>query len=178
MDEVPAPYGDIVALHPAHCFIPTASAIALNGVGLFTPLIGHPSVPSGTPFNAVYLPAANEDHVQVTPGNAAFILGEIEAPVLSAPEELSARDANLRAWPQPSRGSMTVAFTLPSASRVRLSVLDIGGRLVDVLRECELAAGDHRVSWNRAPSSVAPGVYFVQLDAGRARRTVRTVVVQ
>ncbi len=56
MDAVPAPYGDIIALHPAHAFIPTVSALALAVDDPFHDIAGDPDLLSRTPFAAVYYP--------------------------------------------------------------------------------------------------------------------------
>jgi len=181
MDTTAAPYGDIVALHPAHCFIPTPSAIALSTVGLSTPLIGNPSVPSGTPFAAVYLPTANEDHVAITPGNAAFVLGEIEQPVVAAPDPMPTPGVALRSWPQPSRGASTIAFSLPTEGRVKLSVVDVAGRTVQVLQDGVLTAGEHRVPWSGVGESgrqMAAGIYFITLETGAFTQSVRAAVLK
>ena len=45
LDTTQAPYGDIVALHNAHCFIPTVSALDLPTSDLFFDVAGTP-VPS------------------------------------------------------------------------------------------------------------------------------------
>jgi hypothetical protein len=80
--------------------------------------------------------------------------------------------------PNPLRGAGLVAFALPRASRVRVSVLDVQGREVAVLVEGEFEAGRHQVRWAGASSGqVGPGLYFVRLSvAGRSlvRRTVVT----
>ena len=46
MGNTAVPYGDIVALHDNHCFIPTVSSLALEGVGPFHDIAGDPG-PSG-----------------------------------------------------------------------------------------------------------------------------------
>ncbi len=80
--------------------------------------------------------------------------------------------------PNPMRGAGRIGFALPSASRVRLSVIDVQGREVAVLAEGIFEAGRHQVRWEGASSGrVGPGLYFVRLSvAGRSlvRRTVVT----
>jgi len=80
--------------------------------------------------------------------------------------------------PNPLRGAGRIGFALPSASRVRLSVMDVQGREVAVLAEGVFEAGRHQVRWDGASAGqVGPGLYFVRLSvAGRSlvRRTVVT----
>jgi hypothetical protein len=181
MDMTPAPYGDIVALYPAHCFIPTVSAIALSGVDLFTPLLGNPMVPSGTPFAAVQIPTGNEDHVEITPEKAAFVLGELEQGVVSAPLASSASSLALSAWPQPFRDLTTISFVLPAESPVRLDVVDVLGRTVRVLHRGALLAGEHRIRWNgedEAQRRLSTGLYFVSLRTGTGSASTRVVLTR
>src|SRR6185369_3436900 len=85
MDAVAAPYGDIVALHPSHCFIPTISALALTHTGdPFYDVAGDGALLAHTPFHAVYFPTDNQDHVTITPENAQVVKNEIEQSLVAA----------------------------------------------------------------------------------------------
>jgi hypothetical protein len=77
--DVSAPYGDIVALHGAHDFIPSVSALALGGVDPFYDIAGDPDLLQATPFDQVYFPPANEEHVAITPVNKAWFQAEIQS---------------------------------------------------------------------------------------------------
>ncbi len=181
MDAVQAPYGDIVALFPNHCFIPTVSAIALPATGLFTPLLGNPAVPSATPFAAVYLPPANEEHVKITAGNAAFVLGEVERARVSVAASDAANRITLSVAPRPVRGAASISFALPAAARARIGVVDVTGRTVRVLLDGALAAGPHVARWDGADDAGRPlpaGLYFVTLAAGAERRAARAILVR
>jgi flagellar hook assembly protein FlgD len=61
-----------------------------------------------------------------------------------------------------------VEYAVPSAGRVRLSIHDLHGRTVRVLRDGTLPAGWHRERWDGADAAgrpVSPGVYHVRLEA-------------
>ena len=77
--------------------------------------------------------------------------------------------------------SVTVEFTLPRAGDVRLEVFDAHGRRVRALAdEPELAPGLVRRSWDGISvtgARVAPGLYFVRLNAAGEQRVRRVVVV-
>ncbi len=76
--------------------------------------------------------------------------------------------------PNPARGSVALAYTLPSASRVTVAVYDIAGRVVDTLVDGETVdAGAHAVRWNG--SSSAAGVYVVKLTADGVTASQRIV---
>ena len=78
LDAIAAPYGDIVALHPSHAFVPTVSALALPTGNPFFDIRGTPGLAALTPFDAVYDPTTNQEHVTITPENAVWVRTELE----------------------------------------------------------------------------------------------------
>lgn len=82
-------------------------------------------------------------------------------------------------WPSPSSGPVSLAFTLPAASRVELSLLDASGRLVRVLERGERGAGAHTLTWDGRDGDgrrLHAGVYWARLvvdGAATARRVIR-----
>ncbi len=182
MDAVAAPFGDIVALHGSHCFIPTISALDLDTSDLFYDVAGDPDLLSHTPFDAVYFPAANEAHVTITPQSAIFVRDEIEAGVtgVSLPHAAS---AGLRLGPgarNPFVAEARLAATLPAAGGVDLAVFGIDGRLVRRLMRGQQSAGRHDVVWSgrdEAGRSVPAGLYFARLRTDHGVATTRLVKI-
>jgi hypothetical protein len=76
--------------------------------------------------------------------------------------------------PSPASGGCAMAFDLPELATVRLSVYDLGGRLMSTVLDRDMPAGSHRVWWDR--QSLPDGVYFAKIQAGRFR-AVRTIVL-
>ena len=86
----------------------------------------------------------------------------------------------LRVAPNPAPRALgsTFAYGLPERTPVRITVHDAGGRLVKVVAEEVEAAGPHTATWDGTRSRgerVAPGIYFVQLRAGREVATLKVV---
>lgn len=81
MDTTAAPYGDIIALHPNHCFIPTISALALHVEDPFFDIAGSMLLDSLSPFDTLYFPSENQEHVAITPENLAWFLSEACEPL-------------------------------------------------------------------------------------------------
>jgi hypothetical protein len=77
------------------------------------------------------------------------------------------------ARPNPFRGATAIDVTLGEAAAVRLSAFDVAGRLVAVLVDERRSAGQHAIPWQA--DDLAPGVYFLRLEAG-ATQMVRKVV--
>ncbi len=166
MAATPAPYGDIIALHPNHCFIPSTSALALDTSDLFYDIAGDPDLLAHTPFDAAYFPLANEEHVAITPENAAFILAEVEGGTVAIAEPVPSVARVELATRNPIASEALIRYALPHAGPVRLSVIDVLGREVARLVDRPLTAGAGEVVWsarNAGGSRVAAGVYFVQL---------------
>ncbi len=76
--------------------------------------------------------------------------------------------------PNPFRTATRLAYSLGSASAVRLTVFDALGREVARVVDGERPAGDHVATWDA--SGLAGGVYLVRLDAAGGTLT-RTVTV-
>ena len=76
--------------------------------------------------------------------------------------------------PNPARGKTEIAFTLPSAEEVTLTVYDPSGRRIRTLVDESRVPGAHVVVWdgrNDRGRPVAPGVYFYELRTGSHRAT-------
>ena len=64
--------------------------------------------------------------------------------------------------------SATIAYALPNAAEVSLSVYDATGKLVKELRRGTAAAGEHRLTWDGRDEKgrlVPAGAYFCRLEA-------------
>lgn len=96
------------------------------------------------------------------PGDIALAryLGD---PIVGAEPPASAQGLALAVVPNPTRGPFTVAFSLPEASLVTVTVFDVLGREVARVADGPFAAGDHTVAANL--HSLAPGFYVVRLAA-------------
>lgn len=82
--------------------------------------------------------------------------------------------------PNPSRGRVTFALTLPKSGQVRLMVADVTGRLVATPQDGTLAAGAHALVWDGRGANgegLAKGVYYARLDLDGRALWNRTIVL-
>lgn len=171
LDAIPAPYGDIVALHPSHCFIPTVSALALATGDPFFDIAGAPDLLALTPFDAVYRPAANQEHVTITPENAEWLRSELALGIVSVPVGGAHGDGagvSLSASPNPFRSAALMTYALARPARVGLRVFDLRGRAVRVLANGSRPAGSHTATWDGRDQSGTrspAGVFFLRFEA-------------
>ena len=181
MDTTAVPYGDIVALHPSHCFVPTVSALAIPTTNPFAPVATDATLRARSPFPVLYVPAQNQEHVQVTAENAAWIRTEIESGVLDAGGAGAPPVAALRAAPRPFQSAVRITFALPRAGAADVTVLDPAGRRVATIASGSFTEGSHAVSWDGTLAdghSAPPGLYFVRLASGGAEQVTRVVRVR
>lgn len=84
-------------------------------------------------------------------------------------------------WPNPFNPRTTVAFELPKATHVRLSVFDTRGRHVQSLLDETRPAGRHEIVWDGQAEGgrrVASGVYLLRMVAEGVVETRRAVLVK
>jgi hypothetical protein len=84
--------------------------------------------------------------------------------------------------PNPFNPMTTIRYELPEATKVRLRVFDLAGRLVKNLVDgAMVAVGPQEVIWRGLDETglpVASGVYFYNLEAGAFSETKRMILVK
>jgi hypothetical protein len=83
--------------------------------------------------------------------------------------------------PNPFNPTTSIAFTVPEAQHVRLSVYTLDGRLVRVLTDGIVEAGAHRVEWDgrdHLGRESASGTYVYQMTAGGEELVHRMLLVR
>jgi hypothetical protein len=185
MDTTAVPYGDITALHDNHCFIPTVSALGLEGVGPFYDIAGDAGLLDKTGFDQVYWPAANQEHIAITAENKVWFIEEIQAGVTAVPDavgDLAAGPVLFPAAPNPFNPRTRISFSVPERGAVELRIHDVGGRLVRTLLAGQvIEAGGHLKVWDGRDDtgrSAAAGVYFAWLKSGGETRVGRLTLIK
>jgi hypothetical protein len=85
------------------------------------------------------------------------------------------------AYPNPFNPSTSIAFTVPVAADVSLTVFDILGREVTRLVNGKMQAGAHVVQWNTQNhhgGTVASGIYFYRLEAQDYEMTRKMILMK
>lgn len=103
-----------------------------------------------------------------------IITNEYEVSAEELPQTIPAKFELSEAFPNPFNNSTTIAYSLPQAGNVRLTVFDITGRQAAILKEAHSQPGAFDLTWNA--EGLASGVYFVQLQQAEMR-TVKKVVL-
>jgi hypothetical protein len=101
------------------------------------------------------------------------------APIASAEYSVSSLPTGyslLQNYPNPFNPSTTIAFTLPEAANVRLTVFDVTGRTIATLMNGTQSAGLHSVNFDA--SRLAAGLYFYRLDAPNFSATRKLMLLK
>lgn len=184
MDSTEAPYGDVIALYESHCFIPTISALDLDTDDLFYDVAGDPDLLAHTPFDTVYYPAENQEHVAITAESVTWFISELERGLFASVggPSVAAREILLHQnSPNPFVTSTTLRFSLPEAGPVGLEIFDVRGRCVAVLVDGMMPVGKNLAVWDGTDSSgrkVAPGIYLCTLSAGSRAESVKMLLLR
>lgn len=125
--------------------------------------------------------AAGEGYVDVH--TQASLAGEIKGALavylVDAPlPEATAGRLALRLGANPSRGPLSIHLALPKSGWGRVTIHDLAGAAVRILREGVMGPGAEDLLWDGRDSRgqrVAAGVYFVRAEAGRQVATARAV---
>ncbi|MCU7500892.1 MAG: DUF362 domain-containing protein [Ignavibacteria bacterium] len=64
-------------------------------------------------------------------------------------------------YPNPFNPSTSIQFSIPKSGNVRMEILDIYGRVIDVLVDGYFSGGQHLTVWNNKNSS--SGIYFYRM---------------
>jgi hypothetical protein len=101
-----------------------------------------------------------------------------EAPTGTAPLSPAARLFPVH--PNPFNPAATIRYSVPAATRVRLAVYDVRGRLLRVLTDGMVTAGTHESVWRGEDvrgTRVASGVYLVRLESEHAPAQTEKMVL-
>ena len=97
-----------------------------------------------------------------------------------APEAPVTEFALSRIVPNPTQGSARVDYTVAQAARVRLTIVDLQGRLVATLHDGVQPAGRYQTVWNgeNALGRAPVGMYFVRYQAAGKNAVKRLMLTR
>ena len=111
---------------------------------------------------------ADSTALKLAVGSAAYVENREQSVV---PEEIT-----ITSYPNPTREQATIEYTLPEKADVRITVYDVLGRQVAVLKDSPQEAGRHTVQLDGG--RLASGVYFGRLSTGDQTRTQKITLLR
>jgi len=125
-------------------------------------------------FCIASVPAGTYDlEVRVDDYQVAYVRGVVVNASPTSVDVPVALGLALRVAPNPARVSTRIAWTLPAEGRARVTVTDLGGRVLREWGSSSLSSGEHDVTWDftdRSGRRVGSGVYFVRLETAAGVR--------
>jgi len=79
-------------------------------------------------------------------------------------------------YPNPFNATTSIAYSLPGATSVRLSIFDSNGQLVETLASGTQTAGSHNLIWNAG--SRPAGIYLLKLETGSDSKTQKLILLK
>ena len=79
-------------------------------------------------------------------------------------------------YPNPFNPTTTIRFSVAATHTTQLGIYDITGRMVEMLVNEKLTAGEHKIVWNA--DEYASGVYFVKLENGKKYQTQKLLLLK
>lgn len=119
----------------------------------------------GGAFNGSFLKANFPIPHSIAISNGTFNFSGIDLPTVAiTPEQLIPASIKLLpAYPNPFNATVRLGYSLDQSSFVKLTVLDIRGRIVTSLVNDYQESGNHSITWSA--NDQATGIYFLQLEA-------------
>ena len=100
---------------------------------------------------------------------------------LTNPGELPQAYALRQNYPNPFNPTTTIAYDIPEASHVRISIYNLLGQEVRTLVNSHHEAAYHKVQWNgltNAGAPVASGMYIYRIEAGEFSAIRKLVIMK
>jgi hypothetical protein len=128
-----------------------------------------------TPIRTLYLPQPGEQTYHMV--NQAYDYSGVAA-VRTEQKKPDVPDAVAisQNFPNPFNPSTSIQYYLPTGGDVRIEILDVQGRVVDILVDAYMPAGDHLAVWHA--DHRASGTYFYRLFSGGFARTKSMVLIR
>jgi len=70
---------------------------------------------------------------------------------------------NLRIFPNPFQNKATLNFTLPQSARVKISLMDIAGRIIYFPADNTFNPGPNQITINASEAGLSPGTYYLNI---------------
>ncbi|MEN8155526.1 MAG: CotH kinase family protein [Bacteroidota bacterium] len=69
----------------------------------------------------------------------------------------------------------TIEYRSSASDHVHISVISMSGKVIDVLKNHTLPAGNHRMNWTPAESGAKPGLYLIRIETSETIHTLKAI---
>lgn len=126
----------------------------------------------------------NDGDMDLLLGDQSGFLTLFQNESVSGAEDVAVTPVGIRLeqnYPNPFNETTVISYTIEKSGPVKLSILDIRGRLITELVDAVLLAGEKNVVWEGQDGTGQPvpsGVYFCQLRVGTHRRMKKISLIK
>ncbi|MEM1325345.1 MAG: PQQ-dependent sugar dehydrogenase [Bacteroidota bacterium] len=121
------------------------------------------------------VPNGNDFLAMIVPCQIGLEENEVASRSEDPLDQLLAKTSNLSVFPNPFQESTTLSYTLTTNAEVQISLLDISGKVQQIILPNALqVSGKHQVEWQA--KDLPKGLYFVQLQVDGRVTTVKVVL--
>jgi len=150
----------------------------------FTDTICHiscgPCWEAGTPEieigGTTYYAPVDDIDGQLRPIWFNYDIGADESDCVGIPEFEPLNNLEITISPNPSIGEIRVRYKLENKIQVNLSVLNINGKLLQIITPTKQSQGEQNIQLNL--SHLPDGIYFIRLQAGDQMETAKVILIK
>jgi hypothetical protein len=104
---------------------------------------------------------------------------DIVTPVVGNGQADRSRSLHFDVWPNPVIGQTQISFNLPQSERYELTITDLDGSQIGILKSAQGTKGENSVTWNRGAqtSNLPAGVYLLRLTTKMEIATRQVVLM-
>jgi len=98
------------------------------------------------------------------------------SPLSNEAELILNRFVLMPAFPNPFNPNTTIQYSVKNSESISLEIVDVSGRVVEILLDDIIEPGNHEIAWNarNQPS----GIYFVKLTSGERLQTQKLILLK
>ena len=183
MDQINPKYGDIVAYYKNHCFIPTISSLALENTTNVYYNVAANMNNIQTPFDKIYFPNWNQDHMHIDAQSKAWFDFEIEHAPKSSPSHNNFVGKDLRNNPDSKsksihiNGDQITVFPNPASNYVYLTNADKGNVTISNMQgKVYLNKNVSNILERIDLSNCPKGIYIMSIKTNNKSLTKKLIV--
>ena len=79
-------------------------------------------------------------------------------------------------YPNPFNPSVTIDYTVDISDFVNISVIDLNGKVIEILESAYKSKGSHSINWT--PSNISSGVYFLNIKSNNRVKHQKLIFVK